>query len=187
MSIFLQRSVLQIIFRRDKEFCHECRYCCTLSICTKEDGTYFKKSKSKFEYSKAEGKIDAYVGYSVDQRMYKKNDFRCLKPSNTTETEKWTYYEMKGFREAKSKEELNNVKEIQYDKYFFNFENPNVMKEMSKKEKLWKKTYGFDFVMINHNKQRPTSSYQCLRYCYKAENRIFAKRCKQDNGLFKCC
>ena len=30
--------------RRDKEFCHECRFCCTLSVCTTKDGTYFKDS-----------------------------------------------------------------------------------------------------------------------------------------------
>ena len=25
-------------FRRDKEYCHECRYCCTLSVCTIAEG-----------------------------------------------------------------------------------------------------------------------------------------------------
>merc|ERR1712020_579617 len=47
--------------RRDKEFCHECRFCCTLSVCTTKDWTYFKDSsirevhfgkKSKFVSSK---------------------------------------------------------------------------------------------------------------------------------------
>ena len=30
--------------RRDKEFCHEGRFCCTLSVCTTTDGSYFKDS-----------------------------------------------------------------------------------------------------------------------------------------------
>ena len=29
---------------RDKKFCHECRFCCTLSVCTTPDGSYFKDS-----------------------------------------------------------------------------------------------------------------------------------------------
>ena len=32
----------EINFRRDKVACHECRFCCTLSICTTETGTFFK-------------------------------------------------------------------------------------------------------------------------------------------------
>ena len=34
-------------FRRDNAFCHECRFCCTLSICTNKDGTYFRDSSEK--------------------------------------------------------------------------------------------------------------------------------------------
>ena len=33
--------------RRDKVFCHECRFCCTLSVCTNKDGTYFINSPDK--------------------------------------------------------------------------------------------------------------------------------------------
>ena len=37
-----------IYYRRDKIFCHECRFCCSLSICTNKDGlTYFNKSEIK--------------------------------------------------------------------------------------------------------------------------------------------
>ena len=43
--IFEKYSLLPL--RRDKEFCHECRFCCTLSVCTNQGGTYFKYSSDK--------------------------------------------------------------------------------------------------------------------------------------------
>ena len=38
---------IKVIFRRDKHFCHECRFCCTLSVCTNKDGTYFRDHSTK--------------------------------------------------------------------------------------------------------------------------------------------
>ena len=45
----IQMNILIILLsaRRDKEFCHECRFCCTLSVCTNKDGTYFINSPDK--------------------------------------------------------------------------------------------------------------------------------------------
>ena len=43
---------LRILFyRRDKELCHECRFCCSLSICTNKDGTYFMDSSNSINGS----------------------------------------------------------------------------------------------------------------------------------------
>ena len=43
---------LRILFyRRDKELCHECRFCCSLSICTNKDGTYFMNSSNSINGS----------------------------------------------------------------------------------------------------------------------------------------
>merc|ERR1712241_1205852 len=34
--------------RRDKVFCHECRFCCTLSVCTDKEGkSYYRDSLDK--------------------------------------------------------------------------------------------------------------------------------------------
>ena len=121
--------------------------------------------------------------------MFKRNDFRCLKPSETKDPKKWSYYDMKGYREAKTKEELENVREIMYDKYFFNFEDPQIFKEMMDKNKgpkLWKKTYGFEFVSLNRKMNQPVENFECKRYCYKAEFGNFARQCKKDKGIFKC-
>ena len=39
--------IILLSARRDKEFCHECRFCCTLSVCTNQHGTYFRESSDK--------------------------------------------------------------------------------------------------------------------------------------------
>ena len=60
--------------------------------------------------------------------MWKNYDFRCLKPKKGLKPEDWPHYEMNGYRAAKTKEELNNVMEIKFDKYFFNFEDTKIFK-----------------------------------------------------------
>ena len=96
--------------RRDKEFCHECRFCCTLSMCTTKYGTIFNKPASRYKEEKNKNWMhDAMGAFGNDQRLYKRNDYRCLKPSNKT-PEDWDYFDMKGFRSATTQEQLNNVK-----------------------------------------------------------------------------
>ena len=53
--------------------------------------------------------------------------------------------------------------------------------------KIWKETYGFDFVSVNQNMKQPVKTYECIKYCYKAERKKFARQCKKDGGFFKCC
>ena len=136
------------------------------------------------------GKIDATFGYFNDMRIFKQNDYRCLKASDSVKPEKWPHYEMKGYRDAKTKEDLENVKEIKYNKYFNNFEDPEVFKEMfdtKKGPKLWQKTYGFDFLSFNHRRKQPVMDYYCFKYCYKEEHGKFARNCRKNGGFFKCC
>ena len=89
------------------------------------------------------------TGFSIDMTMYKGYDFRCLKPKAGMSSEKWPHYEMHAFRAAKTKEELKKVEEIPFDKYFYNFEDPEVLKSFTdgsdKGLKLWKRTFGFDW------------------------------------------
>ena len=153
-------------------------------MCTTNKGTIFKESGNITDEINKNAKVDAAIGFSVDLPMYKQHDFRCLKPSNKTKPEKWPHYEMEGFRRAKTKAELQNVKVIKYDNFFFNWEDPKVLKQMSdpkKGSKLWKQVYGFDYVDI------AAARWGCYRYCFKAEKRRFARRCKKKKGLFKCC
>ena len=62
--------------------------------------------------------MDAGGGFLTDQPMYKNSDFRCLKPISGVKSSKWPHYEMKGFRAAKSDEELSKVAEVPFDKFF---------------------------------------------------------------------
>ena len=188
--ICTHRLIFYIFSRRDKEFCHECRFCCTLSICTNKDGTTFKESENYEENVNRDGKIDARYNYRTDQRLYKKSDYRCMKPSNRTKPEKWSYYDMEGFRAAKTRDELKKVKGVKYDKYFFNFEDPEVFKKLMHSKKgprKWRRTYGYDFAYLQSNQKQPVMNYECLKYCYKAERKRFAKNCKKKGGFFKCC
>ena len=52
---------------------------------------------------------------------------------------------------------------------------------------IWKETYGYDFVSLNADMTQPVMNYECTKYCLKAEGGKFAKKCKKDGGLFKCC
>ena len=52
---------------------------------------------------------------------------------------KWPHYEMSGYRAAKTVKELSEVEEIPFDKYFFNFEDPQVLNVMSNGKKRYKR------------------------------------------------
>ena len=143
----------QISFRRDKEFCHECRFCCTLSVCTIGDKHIFKDSKNDTEKIKSQksGAILAKTGFLTDMKMYKAPDFRCLKPKKRLSPSKWPHYYMPEFRAASNKAELKKVEEVPFDKYFLNMEDPKVFKDMTdplKGPSLWIKTYGMDFASL---------------------------------------
>ena len=153
-------------------------------MCTSKDGTFFKKTGDITELKNKQGTMDAAVHFDIDERLYKKNDFRCLKPDSNKNPEKWSHYNMEEYRRAITEDQLKTVKEIKHDKYFFNFENPEIFKKMmdlKKGPKIWRKTFGFDFVSLD------IWSFKCYEYCYKAEKRKFARKCRKDNGFFKCC
>ena len=96
--------------RRDKIFCHHCRFCCTVSICSRKEGDYFKeKNITSHDY-------EASRGYLEDTTMYKNPDYRCLKPKPGLPSSQWPHYDMEQHRAAKSLEELDKVEEIPFDK-----------------------------------------------------------------------
>ena len=63
----------------------------------------------------------AIAGYSLDMHLYKKPDFRCLRPKPDLPSSKWPHYVMEQFREAKTEEELQKVEEIPFNKETFLF------------------------------------------------------------------
>ena len=182
--------------RRDKAFCHECRYCCSLSVCTMKDGiTYYKFTNAtldkKVGKNHLEGAPGANHGFSTDDRMYKNYDFRCLKPKSGVDSSKWPHYEMKGYRKAATKEQLKKVPEIPYDNNFFNWEDPKVLEAFTKGKdkdvsKVWKKAFGFD-ATYKYKFGSNTRMDECSQHCLKAGYEKFAKKCEKDGGFFKCC
>ena len=97
---------------------------------------------------------------------------------------------MSGFRAAKSTKELEKVKEIPFDKYFFNFEDPEVWSDMTDSKKgidIWKKTYGFDFGGFTEGLGGKANSSHCQQHCLEAEYGRFARKCAKQGGFFKCC
>ena len=186
-------------FRRDKAYCHECRYCCTLSVCTKAEGfswgSIYLHSNKSLEEALLKGLLNgapsAIVGFSTDTLMYKNFDFRCLKPKEGIPIEEWPHYEMYGFRAAKTKEELDKVKEIPFDKYFFNFEDPEVLNDLTDGSDdaldLWKKTYGFDWAAWTVGHGGNESITISREHCLEAEYGSYAQECKKNGGFFKCC
>ena len=178
------------LFRRDAAYCHECRFCCTLSICTTPQGSYYRDSQTDNISSSKDQKVNAKFGFETDLKMWKHYDYRCLKPRKNLNPENWPHFEMQGYRTAKTKTEIENVEEIKFDKYFFNFEDPKIFEEMMKgknRENIWKRTYGFDFVSFNDKKKSRLPFTQCYKNCFKAEFQSFARKCKRKGGLFKCC
>ena len=69
------------------------------------------------------------TGYSLDMELYKKPDYRCLKPKPGLPSSKWPHYDMEQFRAAKTEKELQKVEEIPFNKEpcYSNHENNIVL------------------------------------------------------------
>ena len=134
--------------------------------------------------------MNSKFGFETDLKMWKHYDYRCLNAKKSLHPENWPHFEMHGYRAAKTKSELKHVQEIKFDKYFFNFEDPNIFGEMvngENRENIWKSTYGFDFVSFNDKKNSLLPWTECYKNCFESEFQSFAGKCKKKGGLFKCC
>ena len=196
-------GLFKCCIRRDKEYCHECRFCCTLPMCTKPPGT--KKDTDfdlghKVEIKDQKKEITANELFFSDEHIYKKPDYYCLKPDSHEDPEKWHRYEAAGFRKAFSKEMLENTKTFKYDKYLNNFEDPKVLAAFTKSDKrarkILKKSYnfhyskmipGFKSTSYLPSNENWTNLTKCVKKCIEMENSRFAKKCYKDKGYFKCC
>jgi len=189
-----KNGLLKCCVRRDKVACHECRYCCTLPFCTYKDayGEAIVEGEDILTTTKiADQDIGTQAVYQLraTNSFYKGYDNRCLKPDDDKRPEKWDHYDPDDFYEASTKEELEQAKTWKFDKNFFNFEDPKVLKKFTNRRsmKTWRKTYGFDHVVIKPNgdlKLYPETIAACVK---KETYSTFAKRCRKDKGFFKCC
>ena len=197
-------GLFKCCIRRDKMFCHECRFCCTLPMCTFSPGTNANTDfdmERKIALKDQETKIRADSLFFSDEHIYKKPDYHCLKPDSHEDPKKWHKYEAEGFRRAFNKEMLNRTKTFEYDKYLNNFEDPEVFAAFTKSEKsankLWKKSYNQLYTKMmpgikstSYNLSSDGTWWNrtdCIKKCIKMENSKFAKKCEADGGYFKCC
>ena len=186
-------GLFKCCIRRDKEFCHECRFCCTLSVCTTSKGTRYRMTEKSLKNLRASvvdaGTPNAVSGFSLDIPMIYFFDYRCLKPKNGIPSEQWPHYEMDGFRAAKTEEDLENVLEIPFDKYFFNFEDPEVLNTMTNGKdsglEMWKKTYGFDWAAWVPGNGMQVDRYKRNKHCLEAEYGSFAQERSPDSLFFR--
>ena len=109
--------------------------------------------------------------YSSEQHMYKNWDYRCLVPYSHKDPTKWKTYEMHDYRRAFNQETLKKVDQYKYDKYFYNFVDPKVLKHYTKSTKsmkrAWEKSYGFPYTTYNSNGQNlePANVTKCFHKC----------------------
>ena len=116
---------------------------------------------------------------------------------------------MHDYRKASSEKQLKEVDQFKYDKNFFNWADPKVLKYFTKSTKnlrrAWKKTYGFPYVSPltwDGKKIGPTNITKCFKKCARyvssyvipllrnsilQEQSSFAKDCRKRGGFFKCC
>jgi len=108
-----------------------------------------------------------------------------MRPKNP---EKWDYYDPDEFYYATTQEALDKAKTNKFDKNFFNFEDPEVLYNFldPKKKSIWKKTYGIDYVNMEHMPENPLEKtyVECERTRRKSK---FAQNCRIDGGFFNCC
>jgi len=187
--------------RRDAAFCHECRFCCTLSLCTYPSSHYGPHGNSNsvfddrdLELKDQKNRVTASELFFSVQHMYKDWDYRCLVPYSHKDPRKWKTYEMHDYRKAFSEEKLKKVEQFKYDNNFHNWEDPKVLRYFTKStksvRKAWKKTYGFPYVSVNSwdgKHINPQNNTKCFQKCAKYEQYSFAKDCKKRGGFFKCC
>ena len=196
-------GLFKCCIRRDKMNCHECRFCCTLPMCTYspgyKDNTIFDM-EHKIKSKKGMNKVTADEIFFSDQHVYRSHNYYCLKPYSHEYPEKWHRYEVAGYRQAFNKEMLNNTRTFIYDKYLYNFVDPKIFNAFTKNDrkasKIWKKSYEWHYMKrvpgdesssyVSSNESW-TNITRCVEKCIKMEQSKFAKKCEKDGGFFKCC
>ena len=121
-----------------------------------------------------------------------------LKPNSHKDTKKWHTYELESYRKAYSPETLASVQSFPYNKYAYNFADPEVVKAVTKNDenarKFWRKAHGIYFAATIPGIERRTHGQDfsmnvttCTTKCIDMENSKFAKYCHKKGGYFKCC
>ena len=113
---------------------------------------------------------------SVDT-IYKKDDYRCLKPYSHKDPKKWHTYDMHAYRRAFNNKTLQNVDSFKYDNDFNNWIDPSVFDKYTSDihtiRSVWNKSYGFNNTFIAAVMKNETEFYlkpDCLEKCAELVN-----------------
>ena len=185
--------------------CHECRFCCTLPMCTQypggKDDTTFDMDYN-IELRNQDKKILANAIFYSNNHIYKNDDYHCLKPNSHKDPKQWHKYDAIGYRKAYNQTMLDNTISFKYDNNLHNFADPKVLKAFTKSEKegrkIFKKSYKYHYTaMIQGDHYFGMTNYQnlsrhydlkkCIKKCSKMEKSKFATKCLKQGGYFKCC
>ena len=173
--------------------CHECRFCCTLPMCTYspgyQDSTIFNINQS-LELKNQKNTISAGELFFSSSHIWMSDDYYCIKPDSHKNPKKWRRYDMIGYRQAFNKTQLKKTATFKFDKYLNNMVDPEIFKDFTKNKKkarkFWKNTYGLQY-MSSFKPTEPINITACIKKCVKMEKSHFAKKCKKIGGYFKCC
>ena len=196
-------GLFKCCIRRDKRGCNECRFCCTLPMCTYPPGglesTVFD-GLNGLNLNSQKNKIQANDIFFSNGMIYKSEDYRCLKPYSHEDPNKWHTYDMEAYRKSFSPKTLDNVHSFKYDNNLHNFVDPMVLKKFTRSKKdseaNWKRSYGYHYVKNIpgfHFKKSifgvslNINATSCVNKCNAIENSRFAQLCAQEGGYFKCC
>ncbi|XP_023347884.1 uncharacterized protein LOC111716641 [Eurytemora carolleeae] len=155
-------GLLKCCIRREKVFCNECQYCCTVPFCSWNSRNVIQLAG---EHDFVEEDIYApivetkpaplKVGVQAEDMLSSLNlfykggsDTRCLKPDQTKNSSEWDHYLPEDFVKALDEKDLRKARVIKYDNRYLNFEDPEVFTGLTglHYESIMKETYGFDFV-----------------------------------------
>ena len=110
--------------------------------------------------------------YRSLETIYKKEDYRCLKPYSHKDPKKWHTYDMHAYRRAFDYKTLQNVDSFKYDNDFNNWIDPSVFDKYTSDietiRRVWNKSYGFNNTYLTKVMTNETEFFlkpDCLKKC----------------------
>ena len=110
--------------------------------------------------------------YRSVEKIYKKDDYRCLKPYSHKDPKKWHTYDMHAYRRAFDDKTLQNVDSFKYDNDFNNWIDPSVFDKYTSDietiRNVWNKSYGFNNTFLTAVMKSETDwnfGTDCLEKC----------------------
>ena len=182
-------GVFKCCIRRGHFHCHECRYCCTLPMCSYPKDSLDGLPKTVFNIAPNEWnkeRADHIFNQPTDLTPGHE-DNRCVKPFSQSDSQRWETYDMEAFKRADTIETLEKVPLVPFNKFINNFYDPEVFGLFAKKKKAvksWRKAYGVYYAshISGHKVKGRNTTFvnytRCALKCARLEKSKFAKKCR---------